>query len=183
MGPEQGLSETETFDQQRRLGINQLQELLVTTKHEPAGEELRTDFEKVYEQLAETADQIVDMYRATLRKYNLNPGEIRLNMVGGRVKGKPLKEESDIDLIFQTSNRSEDAETLQLTRFKNPLDAQDFRIDLKTEILQGIKTICLERGIPNLFHVLSFGQSIPEEPRIDSLEISRLGKDEEGSVG
>lgn len=174
MEQEPRLSEQEIRDQNRRLAIRGLRERLDATRHEAGTEALRTDFERVYEKLPEVSDRIIGMYRSVLAKYNLDPGEVRLIMVGGRVKGRSLKEGSDIDLVFETSDSKHNAETLLFERFANPLDAQDFRIALKEEILNGVKRICQEEEIPNLFHILNYGRSLSEEGQHDDrLEISR----------
>lgn len=121
--------------------------------------EIRGRFERTYEKLSEAANAITAEYNDLLKQSGLKPGEIRLYMVGGRLKGKPLKKDSDIDLMFMTENPQAAASALQFQRFENPIDAFDFRILLQQQILGRIDITTKELNIPNLFHVLEFGGS------------------------
>src|SRR5688572_12450577 len=57
----------------------------------------KVEFEKVYENLHELGQRIVNGYHKTCKALGRHPGNVRLYMVGGRVQGKPLKTDSDID--------------------------------------------------------------------------------------
>jgi hypothetical protein len=142
----------------------------------PGLAETRKKFEKIYEKLPEATKKIADSYHSLLSQYHLNPGEIRVYMVGGRVKGKPLSEDSDIDLVFAVKDVSKSAESSSVDwilkhsiqeglvgRFTYEKD-KETELYLKPKYIPGsISAACRELGIANEFHVLDFGTKFPEE--------------------
>lgn len=140
-------------------------ERLNAAKHPPELQTVKEKFETIYRKLPEAAAQITRIYHDTLTHHKLNPGQIRLYMVGGRIQGKPLREDSDIDLMIAAQYPNQTPEALMLDRFEDPMDAMDFRIGLKQKILKDINEMCKSESfqIPNEFHVLSFGAKIPED--------------------
>ena len=126
-------------------------------------------FEFIYMHLLEAASRIVKNYRAICTRNGLDPGKIRLYMVGGRVKGKPLKEDSDIDLLFCVENYRQSPENFQFARFPDAIDAYDFKLHLMNIIRKDMTKICEEMGLPDEFHVLSYGSTMPNQTPEDTL--------------
>lgn len=127
--------------------------------------EIKRKFEQIYTQLPEIATHILTEYNQLLHKWDLDPGRVNLYMVGGRVKGKPLKEDSDIDLIIGVENPSQSAEVLLFDRFPgDPIAAMDFRLMLKQQLLAKVNAVCAQRVIPvpNEFHILNYGTKVPK---------------------
>ncbi|MBF0123351.1 MAG: hypothetical protein HQL21_08125, partial [Candidatus Omnitrophica bacterium] len=54
----------------------------------------------IYPHLVPLAQGLVRAYASLARTFDLDPGKVQLRMVGGRVRGKPLKGTTDIDFIF-----------------------------------------------------------------------------------
>lgn len=127
--------------------------------------EIKRKFEQIYTQLPEIATHILMEYSELLHKWDLDPGRVDLYMVGGRVKGKPLKEDSDIDLIIGVENPSQSAEVLLFDRFPgDPIAAMDFRLMLKQQILAKVNEACVQGvvPVPNEFHILNYGTTVPK---------------------
>src|SRR4051794_32128336 len=74
---------------------------------EPGIQSVAIEFRNVYEHLSEAASRIIVSYKDILAGAGFNPGRVRLYMGGGRLKGKPLREDSDIDLFFTVDNTQE----------------------------------------------------------------------------
>lgn len=123
----------------------------------------KEEFERIFEKLHSASNAIIRKYRERLGRYNLNPGEIRLYMLGGRVRGAPLEVDSDLDLYFCVERPLQSANALLLNRFEDPTDALLFRNSLQEQILKDVSKICEELGIPNKFHILSFGNKLPPD--------------------
>ncbi len=134
------------------------------------------DFEKVYPRLLEFSDHLIQRYQEIANRYRLNPGEIRLYMVGGRVRGTPLKEDSDIDLIFAVENPGSSLGRIPFERFSDPLEAWDFKLDRMKELLADVSKISNQLGVRNLFHILSLDVKIPEDDLIVTQERLLLAK-------
>ena len=82
-----------------------LLELLLKTpvaegEEQEATEETREELRKTFERFPELIDEFISIYQAELKQAGIEPGDIQLFMVGGRVSGKPLKASSDIDLLW-----------------------------------------------------------------------------------
>lgn len=137
---------------------------------------LKLEFENIFLKLPELATEILTTYDSILKKYNLNPGNMRLYMVGGRLKGKPLTSESDIDLLIWAEDPTQSADSM----FKdlipdNPQSSDEFRKTLQRSTLEQIKEICHKNKIPNKFHILNFGTGIKQENNQNKSESLLIG--------
>jgi hypothetical protein len=125
--------------------------------------ETREKLVYAYKQLPAFSEKAVNAYYHLCAQYNLDPGEIRLYMVGGRVRGTPLKEDSDIDLVFAVENYQQSIEHLHFDRFSDPGDAQQFKIDRMLEINTRVFAISHELGIAKgTMHILGYGDKFPQ---------------------
>jgi hypothetical protein len=89
-------------------------------------EETIKRFEPLYKKLHSLATQIGSAYSDVSKLYGLNPGKIDIVLGGGRAKGKPFKEDSDLDIFFYIENPSENLDSLPLAKYpKDPLRAMD----------------------------------------------------------
>lgn len=141
--------------------------LLEKQKSNPieASDETRVKFEQLYQKLPEFAERITKDYFEIMKQNYRNPGEVRLYMVGGRVKDQPLKDTSDIDLVFAVETEKQGAESFLFDRYPGDASSADSeRLGLKTSILQAIAKESASLKIANEFQTLSFGRSIPENP-------------------
>jgi len=135
----------------------------------------REKFKKIYEKLPDVGQKIAESYHDMLHKVGLNPGEIRVYIVGGRVKGKPLKADSDIDIIITVGNVSQSPEAglkSFASNFKMDIeDALYFRDSLKEKLVGNpitkepgiMSAICKDLNISNEFHILNFGSQLPTQ--------------------
>ncbi|MBI3615788.1 MAG: hypothetical protein HY211_04630 [Candidatus Omnitrophica bacterium] len=74
--------------------------LLQVSHASPALKEKARNFELIYLRLPEIAKALIAAYRDFARKEKRAIGKIRLYLVGGRLKGKPLELRSDIDFFI-----------------------------------------------------------------------------------
>lgn len=151
-------------------------DLLVRSRSVEIVEELhskRSEFEEIYEKLPIISQMLLAAYKEILTAYKLNPGEVRLYMVGGRVKGKPIKEDSDIDLIFCVANKNHSPGAVMLEGYK-PLDSQDYKLILMKQIMNKLRAICEQQDVANHFHIIEYGASLPEQ-EVDSTQALLLG--------
>ncbi len=66
--------------------------------------ELARQFEMTYQKLPKLGYDLVCKYKEKRISYGLNPGIVILFVGGGRVNGKPLSLESDLDLFIGVEN-------------------------------------------------------------------------------
>lgn len=121
---------------------------------------LKLELEKIFGQLPKVATEILTTYSSLLEKYNLDPGGLSLYMTGGRVNGKPLKEDTDIDLIIGVERSRQSAESSFEGHFPDPQQADQFKKTLQRKTLNEVERICKVKGIPNKFHILNFGAEL-----------------------
>lgn len=141
-----------------------VQELLCRSRARAVGSELETkraEFENIYCQLPEIGQRLLIEYQKIMAQFGLDPGEVRLYMVGGRVQGKPLSKDSDIDLIFAVENVGQSPGASVPDGGWGPLEAQDKKSDMCDDIRARLSEICNRLGIPNHFHILGYGSSLP----------------------
>lgn len=123
------------------------------------------EFRKIFDHLPEVARIFASIYRKHLQTYNLDPGEIRIYLVGGRLTGRPLTKKSDIDFLCAASNPKKMIEQHEGVftghrRFSYRIaKAQDIILD---EFSQALK----EMDLLNAFHI-DWGAQIPECQRIN----------------
>lgn len=130
-----------------------------------ASAETKKKFEQLYQKLPEFAERITKDYFDIMQKNYRNPGEIRLYMVGGRIKGQPLKDSSDIDLVFAVENERGGAERALFDRYPGDASsANSERLGLKKELMEVIAQESAALQISNEFQTLSFGRIFPENP-------------------
>lgn len=152
------------------------QELLTRSRGVEIPPELhskRAEFETIYEKLPEIVQDLLAAYKEVLTMYKLDPGEVRLYLVGGRVKGKPLKEDSDLDLIFSVSNVKQSPGAVLLEGY-DVLDSQDYKLMIMKQIMSRLKAICEAHGVSNHFHIIDYGTALPEHP-VDTTQALLLG--------
>lgn len=133
------------------------------------------EFEKIYKKLPEAANRIIEEYKLLCDKWHLEPGRIKLYMVGGRIKGKPLSIDSDIDLLICVENPKKSPSAMLYDRFKEDpaSEALDFHSYLITEVHAILPRICDELGIPKQFHLMEEGGHFPEKA-MDNSDTSLL---------
>ena len=125
----------------------------------PEIEATAAKFRRIYEKLPSAADGIANAYYSLMRKYGLDCGKVELLLVGGRVKGKPLAKDSDLDIVFQLEMPENGMSWLKLnSKIKMPIsDRFNLQLYLKKSLLVEIDRTCASLGIPNEFHVVDFG--------------------------
>ncbi|MFH0790071.1 MAG: hypothetical protein V2A64_00390, partial [Candidatus Omnitrophota bacterium] len=144
--------------------ISAVEDVIRNPTVSPKLKEKAEGFKRVYLQLEKAAMMIALGYQKIALRYGFDPGEIALYQVGGRVKGKELSEESDIDLLFTVEFPMRSPESLQYIMDKLGIreDPMGFRNFVMTECIEMVKNVCKVLQIPNEFHVLSFGASLPQ---------------------
>ncbi len=125
----------------------------------PEIEATAAKFRRIYEKLPAAADGIANAYSSIMRRYGLDCGKVGLLLVGGRVKGKPLAKDSDLDIVFQLEMPENGMAWLKFnSKIKITVsDRSDLQLHLKKLLLSEISGICASLGIPNEFHVVDFG--------------------------
>ena len=58
-------------------------------------------FRIIFNKLGDFGRALVEKYHSQATDAGLNPGKIRLYLVGGRINGTPLREESDLDFVIE----------------------------------------------------------------------------------
>lgn len=125
----------------------------------------RQELEFTFSHFPELIPAFTSLYREELNKLGFDPGEIRLYMVGGRIREKPLRESSDIDIIF----------TFEKPLF--PYDKRDtsgvspdrWRAARKKLLFNDYPRLCQQLGIqnngdyPGRFQFLGWGENGFEE--------------------
>ena len=131
---------------------------VVERKHQETRLEAHTrEITEVMAKLPQIADNLVLAYKRILDANQLSPGKIELYLVGGRAKGKPINEKSDIDLVFVVENpeaKLEDAPARIIT-----IEGMENISLIKSSIRSSFKLICQGYKLENHFHIISFGKS------------------------
>ncbi|MFA6350583.1 MAG: hypothetical protein WCY12_06640, partial [Candidatus Omnitrophota bacterium] len=133
-----------------------------------------------YQKLPELSRRIIEAYIAISKKYNdvEMPGQIKLYLVGGRVKMSPFAADSDLDLIIAVDNPEKSFSLYNYTYDPNRSTEQmgallERHQVVSTEIEEEIIKICAELGVPyedqagRIFHVVRLG-GIFEDQRAPS---------------
>lgn len=131
-----------------------------------ASEETRKKFEVLFEKLPDFAERLTRDYYQILAGNGRVPGEVRLYMVGGRVKGQPLKDTSDVDLYIAVENPKQGAEKPLFDRFPGDVvSAISETKSLRDEVLRRVAEESANLGIANEFQILNFGRGFPQNER------------------
>jgi len=122
-------------------------------------------FETVYRKLHTAADKIGLAYKEVCQQqFRFNPGKVDIVLGGGRIKGKPLAKSSDLDLFIFVENPKESIDlTAIINSTPNPLEAMDRNNLAMLEIIDRTEKICKELEIPNLFHIMQYSSSKPDQ--------------------
>lgn len=117
------------------------------------------EFREIYKQLPAIAGEMAISYKEILSRHGKEPGRVSIHMVGGRAKGAPLKEESDIDLIVVCEDIKQSMERIAL----NNDDAWIRTSEIK-EFAERSHRLFQEAGLrDDLIHIISFGAPEPPE--------------------
>ncbi|HSW90251.1 MAG TPA: nucleotidyltransferase domain-containing protein [Patescibacteria group bacterium] len=142
----------------------------------PELEGLREEFEAIYSKLSEIAGDFVVEYKNVLRPFDLDPGEVRIYMVGGRVRGTPLKMDSDIDLIIAVSNvRQTPGSSLVDAGKWGPMEAMEYKIILMQRVREKLAKICASYHVQDQFHILNYGSEIPKDDESENFLLLAKG--------
>lgn len=85
-------------------------------------EQTRNELRKTFEHFPELIESFVSIYLRALSGKGIDVGDIKIFMVGGRVLGRPLKANSDIDLVwvfekpFSTNDPEKKLEWIELRK-------------------------------------------------------------------
>lgn len=139
-------------------------------------QEVIDELTPTYKRLHSIASEIGRAYKETSAQYGLQPGRVEVVLGGGRAKGKPFKEGSDLDIFFHIESPDQNLDSLPIVKYpSNPISAMDEK-NLKMQSLQErIGNICREQVIPNHFHIMGWGTPMPEKYRQnDQLLLARV---------
>ncbi len=137
----------------------------------PEFAETNAAFSNIYEKLPEFSNQFLEEYNKMAMGLGLNPGVKGIYIVGGRVKGKEIAYDSDIDIFMVVENPSESIESLRSISDRNGLSmdvAHQRRLIAIKSLKESINVICKNLGIPNKFDTLSFGSAFPKSDVLSS---------------
>lgn len=153
-------------------------ELLVRSGGQFTGnQEAINELMPVYKKLHSISLVIGGAYKKIAAQYGLQPGKVEVVLGGGRAKGEPFKEGSDLDIFFHIENPDQNVDSLPITKYpSNPVGAMDEK-NIKMQSLQRkVGNICTEQHIPNHFHIMGWGAPIPKEYEQDSqLLLAKVG--------
>ena len=119
-------------------------------------------FMPIYRKLHTLGRDIGAAYAGVCKSYGLNPGKIDVVLGGGRAKGKPFKEDSDLDLFFYIQNPTQRLDSIRFDKHSDPLEAQDEQIVKMQQLLKKVKDVCNNHQVPDEFHIMGYGTTIPE---------------------
>lgn len=131
---------------------------------------VRERYLDAFEKLPDAAEEIVTAYHRVATEHDLAPGNIRLFLVGGRVKGvgsKPLSADSDLDLVFAVDNISEGLHALP-RQASSRGEAEWLRDAWQRELTNEISTIWEGHGIAISFDVHEFGWDWKDEEQFSA---------------
>ncbi|MEM3841360.1 MAG: nucleotidyltransferase domain-containing protein [Candidatus Micrarchaeaceae archaeon] len=140
--------------------------------------ELNSEFIKIYKKLPQFAEKLISSYKKVSSNLGMPDEVVRVYMVGGRVKGTPISDDSDIDIFIATESARSSIESIEsIARCKSCgfYKAQIYRLNAISEIKKSIGEICKELGIPNKFDVLGYGCSFPKDNQLSSDKHILLG--------
>lgn len=66
----------------------------------------REKIRSVFSNIEERSKQIADLYRGACAEYDLVPKELKIYVVGGRIRQKPLQHNSDVNIVFTTDDQT-----------------------------------------------------------------------------
>ena len=133
--------------------------------------EINSAFSVIYAALPVFSDKFLEEYDKRSKELKLNPGVKGLYMVGGRVQGKPIAHDSDVDLFMVVENPRESIESLKAISDRNGFGmdvAHQRRLIAIKSLKDSINVICNNLGIPNKFDTLSFGSAFPKSDVLSS---------------
>ncbi|HYD35610.1 MAG TPA: hypothetical protein VD999_06080 [Vitreimonas sp.] len=136
--------------------------ILHRNKDNPELNGLKAEFDKIFANIEQIGRELVDFYVLVHTSYGLNPGKVRLYMVGGRVIGKPLKETSDIDLVFQVEHPTQSAGTIAPIGLDTH-SAMDAAESIRSGLKHVTQQISQRLNIKNHFHINNFGQVMEDK--------------------
>lgn len=138
-------------------------------------------FEKAYKKLNTAAVGIGKAYKDVCQQqFGFDPGEIDIVLGGGRVKNKPLKKDSDLDL-FIFVERPEQSISLEaiISKTQSPIDAMDFQNIAAQKVKAKTDEICEELELPKLFHIMQYSAPLPKQYADDEeILIARVNTNE-----
>ncbi len=144
----------------------------------PEFAEINTVFSNIYKKLPEFSEIFLKEYGKKAQELKLDPGLKGLYIVGGRVKGKPISDDSDIDIFMVVENPMESIESLKSISDRNGSDmstAHQLRLIAIKSLKDSISIICKNLGIPNKFDTLSFGSAFPKSGVLSSNKHMLIG--------
>jgi predicted nucleotidyltransferase len=134
-------------------------------------EEARSEIKAALEQFPKLLESFASTYRHELESAGIRFNDLKIYMVGGRVRGTPLKASSDIDLLFVF-----DRPIFPYGDKGTTLDTKDW-IALRTKVLFELFTkICEESGLknhggyPGRFQFFNWGGEKSEEQVLNELQ-------------
>ena len=134
---------------------------------EQAAAGAREEIKKTIESFPQLIPTFAKAYKKALLEHRIETGKMSIYMVGGRTTDKPIKADSDIDLVFafdkppspNSHSKNRNAE----------LESSEW-ISLRKELLEkNFTKICTELNIPNhgqypgRFQILNWGEQTPAE--------------------
>lgn len=121
-------------------------------------------FEPIYRKLHTLGQKLGDAYLEIAHQFGDNPGKVNIVLGGGRAKGSPFKEDSDLDVFFYVENPKGGLDSKPFDKHPdNPWDAVDERTIKQQRFLNMVSTICTAEEVRNKFHILGFGSDIPDK--------------------
>ena len=137
----------------------------------PEFAETNAAFSNIYANLPEFSNKFLEEYDKKAKELKLNPGVKGIYIVGGRVKGKEIAYDSDIDIFMVVENPMESIESLKTISKRNGFSmdmAHQKRFAAMKSLKESINVICNNLGIPKKFDTLSFGSSFPKSDVLSS---------------
>ena len=161
------------FHEARAAAESNVSELLrrAESDQRPEFAEINAIFSNIYKNLPAFSDRFLEEYARKAKELKLNPGLKGLYIVGGRVKGKPIAYDSDIDIFMVVENPTESIESLRAISDCNGFSmdlAHQRRLIAMKSLKESISVICDNLGIQNKFDTLSFGSAFPKSDVLSS---------------
>jgi hypothetical protein len=98
----------------------------------------------IFEHIEELAGKIADLYVETCSEFALNPKEVNIYVVGGRILQKPLRHSSDVDVVFTTDDQTL---SLQSDKAKDPAEVYARKQQGQAEFLKKLKSFLEEYNL------------------------------------
>lgn len=139
-----------------------------------AGALRKEKLERIAKQLPEIADSVLRKFRDLTKAEGLNAGLITFFVVGGRVRGTPIKDNTDFDVVITAENR--------LSPFvKEPTITLAQRHAIGRALYAEIENIFATRGLDadyekGILEIKGFGERTAKEVQgeEDTLKITEL---------